>query len=358
MVLRLKKYIWPLIVALFLVIPICLFSGSVDANNANYILSSISQGFASLLALLFVIIFFLCQSTERVSMLEQILKPDGYLLLFIFIVTIIFPLIVLKIGVNDVLICVAIILAAFCLLALYPFLRSVNNSIKELGIISSISKIPSLNKEYRNKLGTQKILDDLVVFSAQKIVEVSPDEIISIFIDVLGYRIRDDFYPILKRKEYVTMLSELSSFSFILKDNKRIIKKAIQPHYGYLLEHNWRENQKEPNILFELSLEGIFELLVKLNENNKIDTEINLLIAKSLVEPAFHLKEQLYDRSNLGYEKKSQLIESKIEEIYEANYLDWEDLNGGLDAIYAVDEAAVKKERFREELKSHLGVVE
>jgi len=328
----------------------------VDTNNRKYILSSIAQGFSSLFALLFVIMFFLCQSTDRVSMLEQVLKPDGYLLLSIFVVTILFPLIVLKIGINDILVSISIAVAAFCLFALYPFLKSVNNSLKKLGVISNISKIPSLNVDYRRKLETQKILDDLLVFSAQEIVEVSPDEITSIFADMLSSGIREKFYTINVRKKYVAMLSGLSSFSSILKDNNRIIEKVLKYHYGYMLEHNWRENQKESNLLFELSLEGIFKMLVKLSEKKKINSEINLLIAKSLVEPAFHLKEQLYDRSNLSYEKKSQLIESKIEEIYKVGYFKWEELNEGINRVSARDKAADKKERFREELKERLGV--
>jgi len=353
---KMKKYIWPLLISMVLGIFVYLFPNSVEPNSENYILSSIAQGFSSLLALLFVIMFFLYQSTERVSMLEQILKPDGYLLLSIFIITILLPLIVLKIGINDILVCISITIAAFCLFALYTFLRSVNKSIKELGIISNISKIPSLNVDYRNKLETQKIIDDLLVFSSREIVEISPDEVISIFVDVLGGRMQDDFYPIFKRKEYMTMLSELSSFSFILKDNKKIIKKAIVNHYGYLLEHNWKDSQKERDVLFGLSLEGIFKILSELNKYNKTETKIKSLISISLVKTAFLIKKQIYDGKNGGLGKKSELIELKIEEIYKYNYLKWEDLNAGIDGVTATEEAAERKEIFREELKKRLGV--
>jgi len=351
-----KKYIWPLLISIGIGIIIYFLTDSVDQNNARYILSSIAQGFASLVALLFVIMFFLCQSTDRVSMLEQILKPDGYLLLSIFIVTILFPLIVLKIGINDVFVSVSIVVAVFCLLALYPFLKSVNNSFKKLGVISSISKIPTLNVDYRKKLETQKILDDLLVFSAREIVEVSPDEIISIFADMLIPGIREEFYTIYIRKEYVAMLSGLSAFSYILKDNKRIIIKVIEKHYGYMLEHNWRDSQTECEVLFKLSLDGIFKILSELNKHNKIDKEINLLISKSLVEPAFHLKEQLYSEENVRYERRYQLIESKIEDVYKAGYLKWEELDAGIDKVSARDKAVEKKERFRKELKERLGV--
>ncbi len=352
-----KKYIWPLLIAIIVGGIVYFLPTTVDINNRKYILSSIAQGFASLFALLFVIMFFLCQSTDRVSMLEQILKPDGYLLLSVFVVTILFPLVVLKIGIYDILISISITVAALCLFALYPFLKSVNNSLKQLGVISNISKIPSLNVDYRKKLETQKILDDLLVFSAKEIVEVSPDEIISIFADMLSSGIREEFYTIHVRREYVTMLSELSVFSFILRDNKKIIIKVIERHFGYMLEHNWRENLIEAIDLFKLSIEGILEILIKLNENSKIDLEINLLIAKSLVEPAFHIKEQIYDKSNTVYEKKSQLIESKIKEIYKAGYLKWNELNEGINRVSARDKAADKKERFREELKERLGVI-
>jgi len=110
------------------------FRGFVNNINANYILSSITQGLAALVALLFVIFFFLCQSTGRVSMLSQVLKPDGYFLLSIFMISIMLPLIIIKIGYTIFLVNLSISMCFFCLLSLFPFVIVVNEITKGYGI--------------------------------------------------------------------------------------------------------------------------------------------------------------------------------------------------------------------------------
>ncbi len=129
--------------------PTCL-SGS----GPNYILSSITQGLASLFALLFVIVFFICQSTGRFSTLPHIIKePLVQILLYLFVFTIILPLVIIKIGSTHMLINFAIFFASLCLSYVIALIFYAKEKVIDFGFSNILNKLGSLKfPEDNNKL--------------------------------------------------------------------------------------------------------------------------------------------------------------------------------------------------------------
>lgn len=309
----LKRYSWSFGIALivFLILQFA-FKSAVSTTNANYILSSITQGLASLVALLFVIIFFLCQSTGRVSMLSQVLKPDGYFLLGIFVISIIFPLIIMKIGYTkylNILVNISISLATFCLFSLFPFINSVKQAMKNFGITHNLSKLPTLNIEYQHKLKAEEIIDDLLVFEPKEIVESTPDKIVHILVQILGGKIKDEFYTLSKRRAYMKMIAQIGSLSFIMT-NKKEQQEKVQKFIFDTLNNNYyptptiREKSKE---LFRLSLFGISIILSNLKKHKKCTEDVRSLFAKSLTQTLLLIFSLLKN----GKEGDKDVIENK-----------------------------------------------
>ena len=107
-------------------------------ENVRYILSAISQVLAAILALVFAIAMVAAQMTRRYTAMDKIvLKLETKLLMIFFGIGIITPLLVLEFGFWKWGVPFSIVIASFCVFSLFPFLISVNRTIKyDIGIVN------------------------------------------------------------------------------------------------------------------------------------------------------------------------------------------------------------------------------
>lgn len=285
------KYIWPFIpsLILFVILQFTLKS-YISNNNANYILSSITQGLASLVALLFVIMFFLCQSTGKVSMLSLILKDSGYFLLSIFIISIMLPLITIKIGYTVFLVDLSISMCFFCLLSLFPFVSVVNEITKGYGISEIIAELegvelPKDNIKYRG------FIDDLRKVGPEDIIKLVPHESIDSLIKILNRSINSKT-NFINEVFSMRMLANIGMASLIEGGSKGHFYDVIQIIDEILFE-NCSITKNKSKQLFARSLAGVSQILSKLKLHKKLDKDIRLYFAEVLMNSSFEIFNKL-----------------------------------------------------------------
>jgi len=324
---------------------------SINSINTPYILSSIAQGLASLMALLFVIIFFLCQSTGRVSILSQILNPDGYILLGTFFVSILFPLVVMRIDYIGSLVDVSIGLATLCFVMLFPFINTMNNKIKEFGIRNYLVEIDGLRAD-SHKRRFNEIFEDLKRIPAKEIVNLQSISSIDFFIEKFR-----NFTQFLidseKREECIKMLSRIIAQAYIIRNSEDIVLSSLKIIYGDRLNGYWERGGLDG---FVLPVTGMSAFLDELHANKKLSKEIRLEIAKTIMKPAF----LIYGRIDSGkekdhyYMKKYEAILNLIKDTYRKRQLEWKDIEEGLEPVYAEGIEAERKKKFKDFLKKEL----
>jgi len=309
---KLVKYIWPLVVLVGVCLILQRFTNFVSNTNANYILSSITQGLASLVALLFVIIFFLCQSTGRVSMLSQVLKPDGYFLLGIFVVSIIFPLIILKVGYTHFLINLSISMCAFCLTSLFPFIISVNEITKKFGIRNILANL-EINKSTKNKY--IELIDDLLDITPKEILNLESDSTVTLLIDEIDSAIRRNLISADKKEVVMTMLSQIGNLC--LKERNIECFDMVKEKVGTYLKANCPKtgidhygNKREE--LCNLYLRGLSELLSCVKSNEECYREIRLSISEILMDPLLLIFDYLENGKNGTLKKNQEKLEESM----------------------------------------------
>jgi hypothetical protein len=171
---KILKYMSPIVVAAIVFTILQAGSYCILSNlRGEYILSSITQGFASLLALVFVIVFFICQSTGRFSTLSQILNPIGNLLIITFIGVILFPLIALKFTESiyfNILINISISSAFLCFFLLWIFVIEINVKLRHYGIRYILPKLKRL-KLPEEKEKYMELITDVKEIGPQAIFE-------------------------------------------------------------------------------------------------------------------------------------------------------------------------------------------
>lgn len=313
---RFKKYILPFIISLILFFVLhFIFTDFVGRTNSNYILSSITQGLASLVALLFVIIFFLCQSTGRVSMLSQVLKPDGYLLLGTFVVSIIFPLIILKVGYTHFLINLSISMCAFCLASLFPFIISVNETTKKFGICNIIVKLESTELP-RDNIKYGELIDDLKNIDAKQIIKLTSHELIGALIKILNGAIKSEI-SFINQVFSMRILASIGTFSMIEKEGRTGHFYDVKQIISELLFENCSITKDKSKQLFARALAGISNVLFKLKLHEKLDSDIRLYFAEVLMDSSFEIFNKLKDireREKGSSGKQIMRIISTVEE--------------------------------------------
>ncbi len=110
-------------------------------DNARYILSAISQSLAALLALVFTITLVAAQMTRRYTAMDEIIfRSETTALMSAYGIGIILPVLMLKFGFWYKGVIVSICIAAFCVFSLFPFLRGVNTTLKEIGIANLVEE--------------------------------------------------------------------------------------------------------------------------------------------------------------------------------------------------------------------------
>jgi len=271
----------------------------VILDNANYILSSISQGLASLIALLFVIVFFLCQSTGRVSILKQILKPDGYFLLFVFILSIIFPLIILRYGIKELLVNISISMAFLCLALLFPFIISVNKIMINFGIQNIIAEIGSLrfpldSKKYR------LLIDDLNAIGIREVIKLKlhGDLVVSELIEELERAI-ENLEGFADKCLSFAMLANIGIYSLTEEGGSKGHFNHVKQIVNYTLLNNCTKINKKGRELFRISLTEISQILSKLKLNEKLDKNIRLDFSEILIESSFKIFKKIENLKNI-----------------------------------------------------------
>lgn len=131
-----KYYILSVIISISVIVVLKLYPTEIcPVGNARYILSAISQSLAALLALVFTITLVAAQMTRRYTAMDKIIfRSETICLMSAYGIGIILPVLMLKFGFWYKGVIVSIFIATFCVFSLFPFLRGVNTTLKEIGI--------------------------------------------------------------------------------------------------------------------------------------------------------------------------------------------------------------------------------
>jgi len=133
---------------------------NTDQNNARYILSAISQSLAALLALVITVTVIVAQMMKRYSATKKILfNPGTVFLMIIFGTGIILPLFALKFGWFCIGVNFSIVIAGFCILLLFPFLKIVSDALMDLGYGNLFVEISDAIKSENEAKAVQGIID-------------------------------------------------------------------------------------------------------------------------------------------------------------------------------------------------------
>ena len=130
---KLEKYKWWILLILtlsvFSILSILDYAHPNECpENARYILSAISQGLAAMLALTITVVFMVAPMAERYSAMRMILfNPVTVFSTIVFGTGIILPLFALKFGWFCIGVNLSIVIAIFCILLLFPFLKGVSD---------------------------------------------------------------------------------------------------------------------------------------------------------------------------------------------------------------------------------------
>lgn len=281
--------------------------GDVLYGNIKYILSSIAQGLASLFALLFVIIFFLCQSTKRVSILSQFLKPDGFILLGFFTFSIILPLIIMRINYYNFLVDLSISVALFCLLSLIPFIMKIRATLEQFGISNIVAELNNINFS-KEKIRYGELIDDLQKIGGKRILSLGPN----IVVDSLIRTIEDIFLEsalTLQDKIYaMIILSELAAYSLILYRINRYIHDNIKDKIFVLL--SFIDNEE----FLKLGYFGIVKILSIIKSEKLLSSEVRLHYSGLIIMSLFKVfkKRETIEKKQRGV-RHLLLLQENIE---------------------------------------------
>lgn len=297
---KIKIYIFLLLTSLNFVL---ILPYNFELNNARYILSSIAQGLASLLALLFVIIFFLCQTIKRISILSRILNPDGYILLTSFIVSIMLPLLMLKMEIYGIWIEISIALVLFCLLSLIPLTNRVNLILKQFGISNTIFELMTLEFPQDN-IRYMELMNDLMEVGIQDIVKLEPQFVLDPFIEFLENNILNGKIPFSYKGAPMHILSEIAISSIFLKEEKEYFYKVIKDKINELI---FRYENEE---YLSLGLTALSQLLSNLKFKKLLTEEICIENATTLIRPLFNLYHKAYTEPESLYKERLKKVEN------------------------------------------------
>lgn len=126
-------------------------------ENARYILSAISQSLAAMLALTITVMFMVAPMAERYSVMRMILfNLVTMFSMIVFGTGIILPLFALKFGWFCIGVNLSIVVAIFCILSLFPFLRKVSDVLMyDIGYVilygKTLDAIKSENETKTNR---------------------------------------------------------------------------------------------------------------------------------------------------------------------------------------------------------------
>jgi len=308
------KYHWPIFfaIALFWVFQKGFSNTVIFRTDSNYIFSSIAQGLASLIALVFVIVFFLCQITNRFSLLSEILLNAGYYLLSLFIFTIIFSLGMIKIGGNQISVNFCISLTLLALLYLFPFMNYIMKKLAGFGINARILEMIANEQVQRDKQ-MDYLLDDLLKFGYEEIVNQVPEETAKLLIRRLETKIKDKDILTDKKKDYLGILIKLGFLYFKKYNKKENFKIVINDTICNLIINNWRPGRSRE--IYNVALDSLYEALMITKKHKIEEYDIDLIAAKFLLETLFLIFSKLEREEHSLVTKNRELLESYINKI-------------------------------------------
>ncbi len=279
--------------------------------DANYILSSIAQGLASVIALLFVIIFFICQVTNRISMFWRLLNPDGFMLLSIFMITIIISLIGIKMGSDSFIVNLSIAMAAFCLFSLIPFVITVRNLSTIYWIRHKIAEL-NFPKHPLNVKMCEEFLDELSSIGAKEIVGL---EIENNIYSILNFITRTLYSETNFSNKVIAMelVVELGVYAMTKKGYVGLLKYTVDK-VGAFFSDNTIPISPQRKVGFQIACGGISTILSRLKLKGRLDDETMKFFAKKIIIALIALFNKLKVAGN-GKTKENQ---KKLEEIVKA----------------------------------------
>ena len=290
---KFNKYILPfcLSVVVWVILQFVFPKNSFNITNANYILSSIAQGLASLVALLFVIIFFICQATNKISIFSHLLNPDGFFLLGLFVISILFPIIAIKISHNNNLVSISISLCSFCLYSLFPFIVFVKNTLVKFGIPELIANLGILQFPQDNFKYAEFIFE-IARINPKVIVKLEPEMLIYSLIEILEKSIKSETnFP--NKASSMGLLAQIGVFALIEKSYKRTFNDVKQMISKGLEENIYPLGSIE---ILRLSCGGMSTILSELKLHKKLDIETRQFFANVLIRSLIVLFNQMKDQ--------------------------------------------------------------
>jgi len=124
-----------------------IFNFSLSNEGNLYLLSAISQALAAIFALVFTVTLMTATMANKYTSIDKFFNKQTKTLMILFIIGIILPFLLLKIVINNeliynILISISIGLAAFCIAAIIPYLKSSNNILKfDIGVDNLIGEL-------------------------------------------------------------------------------------------------------------------------------------------------------------------------------------------------------------------------
>jgi hypothetical protein len=150
MAIKYEKWIISAFIAIIAFFVLCLIRSNANLDNARYILSAISQGFAAIFALVFTITLIVAQLTGSYAIILK-KEKEFIFLMIIFGIGIIIPLIILNLGFWFIGVNGAIAFSIFCIAALIQhFAGIINEELK----YAWIEKLPG---EVEDSIDSQNI---------------------------------------------------------------------------------------------------------------------------------------------------------------------------------------------------------
>lgn len=150
MAIKYEKWIISAFIAIIAFFALCLIRSNANLDNARYILSAISQGFAAIFALVFTITLIVAQLTGSYAIILK-KEKEFIFLMIIFGIGIIIPLIILNLGFWFIGVNGAIAFSIFCIAALIQhFAGIINEELK----YAWIEKLPG---EVEDSIDSQNI---------------------------------------------------------------------------------------------------------------------------------------------------------------------------------------------------------
>ncbi len=165
-----KKYFWAyIIVLLIFVFSLYLVNLELSYNSGGreYLLSAVSQVLGTAFALVFTITIISAELSSKYSqrMLGRVFTRWTIFYMFIFIVSIVFPLVAL-VNISDVAVKVSLILCALCLLFLIPYSLTIKERTSPKKLLEELyeKSVENLSKydELPNEL---EIIDNVIMSS-------------------------------------------------------------------------------------------------------------------------------------------------------------------------------------------------